>query len=59
MVYETSNTPEGSPVRDESKGETVKNYLVKHAPKEIADFVKQNPSYQVEYIEYDWRLNKQ
>lgn len=44
---------------DANKGETVKNYLVKKAPKHISDFVKENLSFEIEYIEYDWNLNEQ
>ena len=44
---------------DSDKGESVKHYLVKNAPKQIAEFVKQNPSFEIDYIEYDWNLNEQ
>lgn len=45
---------------DESKGETILNFVIRFAPNEIANFVKKNKSdYKVEYIPYDWKLNKQ
>lgn len=44
---------------DEDKDETVKDYLINKAPKHVADFVKANPDYEIDYIEYDWNLNEQ